>query len=88
MAERPLTFVGYDVLRDDPADVQTNMQAYEMMSELGVFRSPEAAVFDTLDDVMKFVDGWDEKRHDLPYITDGLVIKYWTNRCGHTSGSV
>jgi DNA ligase (NAD+) len=75
VAERPLTFVGYDVLRDDPADVQTNMQAYEMMSELGVFRSPEATVFDTLDDVMKFVDGWDEKRHDLPYITDGLVIK-------------
>lgn len=46
-----------------------------MMSELGVFRSPEAAVFDTLDDVMKFVDSWDDKRHELPYITDGLVIK-------------
>jgi DNA ligase (NAD+) len=75
VAERPLTFVGYDVLRDEPGDVSTNMQAYEMMSELGVFRSPEATVFDSLDDVMTFVDGWDEKRHDLPYITDGLVIK-------------
>lgn len=75
VAERPLTFVGYDVLRDNPADVSTNMQAYEIMTELGVFRSPEAAVFDTMDDVMKFVDSWDGKRHELPYITDGLVIK-------------
>jgi DNA ligase (NAD+) len=75
VAERPLRFIGYDLLRDDSTEVETNMQAYEAMSELGVYRSPEASVFTNLDDVMKFVDAWDTQRHDLPYNTDGLVVK-------------
>lgn len=75
VAERPLSFVGYDVLRDDPADVVTNMEAYQTMTELGVYRSKEAAVFTTLAEVMNFTDQWEEKRHELPYNTDGLVIK-------------
>ncbi len=75
VAERPLRFVGYDLLRDDPAQVSTNMFAYETLSALGVYRSPEASVFTGLDDVMHFVNQWDKKRHDLPYNTDGLVVK-------------
>lgn len=75
VAARPLTFIAYDVLRDDPADVPTNMAAYEAISALGIRRNSEASVFTKLDDVMKFVDEWDKKRHDLPFNTDGLVIK-------------
>ena len=75
VARRPLRFVGYDLLRERPDEVPTNMFAYEVMSELGVYRSPEASVFTELDSVMKFVNEWDEKRHALPYNTDGLVVK-------------
>ena len=75
VAERPLRFVGYDLLRDDSTEVPTNMYAYEAMSKLGIFRSPEASVFTELNDVMNFVNAWDEKRHSLPYNTDGLVVK-------------
>ena len=75
VAERPLTFIGYDVMRDDPSEIPANMIAYEIISELGVYRSPEASIFTSLNDVMHFVDEWDEKRDSLPYITDGLVIK-------------
>lgn len=75
VAERPLTFIGYDLLRDNPDDIATNMNAYEAMTALGIQRSHEAAVFQSLADVMAFVDTWDEARHSLPYNTDGLVIK-------------
>lgn len=75
VAERPLTFLGYDVLRDNPADIPTNMFAYQAMTALGIQRSMEASVFTNLDDVMRFVDLWDKKRHELNYNTDGLVIK-------------
>lgn len=75
VAERPLRFIGYDLLRDNPAEIPTNMQTYEAMSELGIYRSPEASVFTELDDVMKFVGSWDTRRHDLRYNTDGLVVK-------------
>lgn len=75
VAERPLTFLGYDLRREDPDEVPTNMFAYQAMTGLGIQRSMEASVFGTLDGVMNFVDEWDQKRHDLPYNTDGLVIK-------------
>ncbi|MDB5165804.1 MAG: ligA [Candidatus Saccharibacteria bacterium] len=75
VAERPLTFVAYDLLRDNPADIPTNMFAYEALSALGIRRNSEASVFTNVGDVMHFVDEWGEKRHDLPFNTDGLVIK-------------
>lgn len=75
VAERPLTFIAYDLLRDDPADVPTNMQAYELLTKIGLRRNMQARVFSSLKDVMDFVRTWDKKRHDLPFNTDGLVIK-------------
>ncbi len=75
VAQRPLMFIGYDILRDDDDDVPTNMFAYETMRNLGINASPEAEVFASVDKVMKYIDTWDTKRHNLPYITDGLVVK-------------
>lgn len=75
VAERPLTFIAYDLLRGDPAEIPTHMYAYETLSALGIRRNQQASVFTSLDDVMHFVDEWDEKRHGLPFNTDGLVIK-------------
>ncbi len=75
VAARPLTFIAYDMLRKDPGDIPTNMFAYEALTALGVRRNQQAQVFTRLDDVMQFVDQWDKQRHDLPFTTDGLVIK-------------
>ena len=75
VAARPLYFRGYDVLRDDDAEVPTNSFAYEALTALGITRNQQASVFATLADVMNFVNEWDDKRHDLPFNTDGLVIK-------------
>lgn len=75
VAERPLHFRAYDLLRDDAADVPTNMFAYEALTALGVNRNMQAGVFSNLTDVMAFIGEWDERRHDLPFNTDGLVVK-------------
>lgn len=75
VARRPLHFRAYDLIRDDPREVPTNMFAYEALSTLGITRNRQASVFHTLGEVMQFVDSWDEKRHELPFNTDGLVIK-------------
>lgn len=75
VAERPLTFVAYDLQRDDPSEIPTHMYAYEALTALGIRRNQQASVFASLADVMHFVDVWGEKRHDLPFNTDGLVIK-------------
>ena len=75
VAARPLHFRAYDLLRDDSSEVPTNMYAYEAITALGLNRNMQASVFDSLDGVMRFVDEWADKRDDLPFNTDGLVIK-------------
>ena len=75
VAERPLTFIAYDLLRDDASEIPTHMSAYEMISAIGIRRNMVASIFTSLDEVMAFVDRWDTERHQLPYNTDGLVIK-------------
>ena len=75
VAARPLTFVAYDLLRDNPDEIPTNMFAYETLSALGLRRNMQANTFTSLTDVMSFVDEWGARRHDLPFNTDGLVIK-------------
>ncbi|HET7629736.1 MAG TPA: NAD-dependent DNA ligase LigA [Candidatus Saccharimonadales bacterium] len=71
VAARPLHFRAYELVNP----TETFMQAYEVISELGLTRNREASVFSSLDEVMQFVNKWDEARHQLPFNTDGLVIK-------------
>lgn len=75
VAARPLHFRGYDVLRDDDSEIPTNSFAYDTLTALGITCNRQASVFTNLADIMNFVNDWDEKRHDLPFNTDGLVIK-------------
>lgn len=75
VAKRPLHFRAYDILRADASQVPTNMFAYEAITALGLNRNMQASVFTTVSDVMQFVDTWDKKRNDLPFNTDGLVVK-------------
>jgi DNA ligase (NAD+) len=74
-AARPLRFRAYDIMREDPSEVPTNKEAYEIIRALGLPANPQASVVQTLDEIIAFADTWDKKRHDLPFNTDGLVIK-------------
>lgn len=75
VAERPLEFHGYDMLRDDPNDLPTNKYVYDAMQAVGITRNKQAMVRKGIDTVMEYVDEWQDKRHDLPFNTDGFVIK-------------
>lgn len=75
VAERPLHFRGYDIIRDDAGDVPTNSFVYRALTALGITRNKQASVFTDIAGVMNFVNEWDEKRQKLPFNTDGLVIK-------------
>lgn len=75
VAARPLRFRAYDLIRDDETEVITNMQAYELLRSVGVSANNEASVFSDINKVMEFVELWADKRHSLPFNTDGLVVK-------------
>ena len=75
VAERPLYFVGYDIIRDNLEDTPTIAFGYQMMNELGITTSRQTQIVYGLDEVMSYVNHLDELRQSLQFNTDGAVIK-------------
>ena len=75
VAERPLQFRGYDMLRDEPSEVPSYDYTYTAMRALGITNNIAATVCTSLEDVIKFIDNWQFKREKLNFNTDGIVIK-------------
>ena len=74
VAKRPLECLLYSVI-GEKLPISTQLQNLEKAREWGFNVPSEAKVVSSIDEVFKFVDYWDVHRHDLPYETDGVVIK-------------
>ncbi len=75
VVSRPLHLRGYDMLRVDASDVPTYDYAYKAMRGLGFLVSSEARVLKNVVDIVPYVEAWETKRQELPFNTDGLVVK-------------
>ncbi len=52
-----------------------HIDALETLRQFGFPINPHAKRCETIDDVIAYCDSWAQKRHDLPYDTDGMVVK-------------
>lgn len=75
VAERPLHFRAYDLLRANQNTVPTHELAYKTLHDLGFLVNGQATAARSANDIKKFADEWEEKRKTLPFNTDGLVVK-------------
>lgn len=75
VAERPLHFVGYDIIRDDPSEIPTVANGYDALQELGITTSRQARVVHGVDEVVDYVAHLGEIRTGLQFNTDGAVVK-------------
>jgi DNA ligase (NAD+) len=75
VAKRKLYFRAFDVIRDDLNEVPTQQFAYQSLKTLGFLVDDAAQLLPDIESVISFAEEWKEKRHTLPYNTDGLVIK-------------
>lgn len=79
VAERRLDFFAYTLLLPEgPGDVvapTSQWEALECLQSLGFRVNPNRQLCETAADVARYFDDWEEKRHDLPYLTDGVVVK-------------
>jgi len=74
VAQRPLECLFYQVV-EERSNFSKHSEALKAARKAG-FNVPQTLeVCDTIDKVMDFVNLWDVKRHELPYETDGVVIK-------------
>ena len=73
VAQRPLECLLYSIV--GAKGLQTQAEVLEKAAAWGFKVPPIAKVADSIEEVLAFVNYWDEHRHDLPYETDGVVIK-------------
>ena len=76
VASRPLEFHAYDLLRDGVDDAMTNQAVYEKLTQLGFKVNPEAHLESSFADAISYAHRFrTEVQPNLPFNTDGLVIK-------------
>jgi DNA ligase (NAD+) len=73
VAKRPLECLLYTIMSDN--NNKTQYEGLEQARSLG-FKVPEhSKLVKNIDEVFKFINYWDTHRHNLPYETDGVVVK-------------
>lgn len=74
-AQRTLYFRAYDLIVNDKLNTPTQQFVYDTLAKIGFLVNREATLLEDINQIIKFSDKWQEKRHRLPFNTDGLVIK-------------
>lgn len=74
VAKRPLLCLLYN-LTGEHLGVKTQMESLDKAREWGFNVPREAKLAKSIDEVFAYINYWDEHRRDLPYETDGVVIK-------------
>lgn len=74
VAKRPLECLLYSI-KGERLGIATQFENLEKARQWG-FKVPEVAkIAKSIDEVLEFINYWDTHRNDLPFETDGVVIK-------------
>lgn len=74
VAKRPLDCLLYSIIGNN-LPIATQYEGLEKARNWGFKVPKEAKLAQNMEEVLAFIDYWDTHRHDLPYETDGVVIK-------------
>ena len=78
VAQRRLDFFAYTLHipgRDDASIANTQWEALELLEEMGFRVNPNHRLCRNVDEVAEYYEHWDTERLNLPYMTDGVVVK-------------
>jgi DNA ligase (NAD+) len=75
--QRNLEYFGYQIgyVQDNGLRVDTQWQLLELLRTWGFPVNQNTRLFDTLDEVIAFCLEWQQRRFQLPYEIDGVVVK-------------
>ncbi|WP_371018566.1 NAD-dependent DNA ligase LigA [Pseudalkalibacillus sp. JSM 102089] len=74
-ASRNLSIFVYGVGTVEGREISSHSNGLDFLKELGFKTNPEWKRCNTIDDVIDYIGGWSEKRPDLSYEIDGIVVK-------------
>lgn len=74
-AKRNLDIFIFNLENIDSLKFKTHHETLEYLKTQGFHVSPYYKKYETIEDVIKSIEEWDEKRHNLKFNIDGMVIK-------------
>ena len=90
VAKRPLECLLYSIVGQN-INIKTQFEGLQKAREWGFKAPAESELKDSIEGVLQYINYWDEHRHDLPYETDGVVVKvnnlHQQEELGHTAKS-
>ncbi len=75
VARRPIRMFSYDLLIEDDNRERTQMQKLDILEKLGFRVCEHRMQCSGIDEVHRVISEWDALRKELPYETDGVVVK-------------
>ncbi len=90
VAKRPLECLLYFIVGNN-LNINSQYESLEAARNWGFKVPKEAKLANNLDEVFDYINYWDIHRHDLPYETDGVVVKVnsfqYQDELGYTAKS-
>ncbi|MCC3470490.1 MAG: NAD-dependent DNA ligase LigA [Microcoleus sp. PH2017_13_LAR_U_A] len=73
--KRRLDFFAYTLHLDEGNEEKTQGESLELLRRMGFKVNPNRKICSSLDEVREYYEYWDTERRNLPYMTDGVVVK-------------
>ncbi|HHY10965.1 MAG TPA: NAD-dependent DNA ligase LigA [Firmicutes bacterium] len=86
-AERPLEIYLYGLGGRASAACDTQKKALEYIKKLGLRINPHSRLCENAEEVIDFIEEWKEKRRELDYEIDGVVVKVNDLEMQHSLGT-
>jgi DNA ligase (NAD+) len=74
-AQRKLRLFAYALGGVDGLEVKSQSETLRVLESYGFPVNPHYKRLETIDEVIEWCESWKDKRNDLPFDTDGMVIK-------------
>lgn len=90
VAKRPLECLLYGMIGNN-LPIESQYEGLELSRKLGFKVPVQSKLVKNIDEVFEFIEYWDKNRHNLPYETDGVVVKinniHFQEELGYTAKS-
>ncbi len=89
VARRPLRLFCYALVDARRHGLSTHAETLALLRRLGLPVEPHFARVPDIEEAISICDAWEARRHELPYETDGMVLKVdrldWQEQLGSTA---
>lgn len=74
-AERRLDIFFYGMAQVEGRELKTHWEVLDYLQSLGLKVNPNRRICKNIEEIIAYCEEWREKRHELPYEIDGVVVK-------------